>query len=195
VASYSILRDALDDRYCGIYDYLDEFPDIENPAEGIPAADTFPDGVRFQMARETPGLLIADLINNAFGYLMVSAKGRAFLEKHVQGAKIEWLRFTLLNHKARVASTECFIANVLGTVDCVNPHKTTGEASQVDPGEYMSITRLVLDPQRIPPSANLFRIASLPSVLIVRDDLRAAMEAEPLTGVTFLELDADVDLA
>jgi Immunity protein family (Imm11) len=195
VASYSILREAIDDRYCGVYDYLDEFPDIENPAEGIPTADTFPDDVRFQMARETPGLLVADVINNAFGYLMVSAKGRAFLEKHVQGAKVEWLRFTLLNHKARVASTECWIANVLGTVDCVDTRRTTGEMSQVDPGEYMNITRLVLDPQRIPPNANLFRIASLPTVMIVRDDLRAAMEAEPLTGVEFLELDTDVDLS
>ncbi|HEY8211699.1 MAG TPA: DUF1629 domain-containing protein [Myxococcaceae bacterium] len=192
-ASYSILRDDLDDRYCGIYDYLDELPDIENPAEGIPTADTFPDGVRFQMAAQTPGLLIADVINNAFGYLMVSAKGKAFLEANAK-ASIEWLRFTLLNHKARVASADCWIANVLGTVDCVNLHHTKGEMSQVDPGEFMSITRLVLDPQRIPPDRNLFRIASLPSVLIVRDDLRKAMEAAPLTGATFLELDTDVDL-
>jgi uncharacterized protein DUF1629 len=192
-ASYSILRDDLDDRHCGIWDYLDEFPDIENPAEGIPMGDTFPDGVRFQMARETPGLLIADVINNAFGYLMVSAKGKAFLEANAK-VPIEWLRFTLLNHKARVASDDCWIANVLGTVDCVNLHHTKGEVSAVDPGEFMNITRLVLDPQRIPPDRSLFRIASLPSVMIVRDDLRRAMESAPLTGVTFLELDADVDL-
>lgn len=192
-SSYSILRDELDDRYCGIWDYLDEFPDIENPAEGIPMRDTFPAGVRFQMARETPGLLIADVINNALGYLMVSAKGKAFLEAHAK-APIEWLRFTLLNHKARVASDDCWIANVLGTVDCVDLHRTKGEMSAVDPDEFMNITWLVLDPQRIPPDRNLFRIASLPSVMIVRDDLRKAMEAAPLTGVTFLELDADVDL-
>jgi hypothetical protein len=191
--TYSILRADAGDRYCAVWDFLDELPDIENPSEGIPAAATFPGGVRFQMAREVSGLLVADVIANALGYLMVSGRGKAFLEAHA-GAQIEYLRFTLLNHKARIASEDCYIANVLGTVDCVDRHRTQGDVSAVEPGEYLGISRLVLDDRRIPEHAKLFRIASQPQTLIVRDDLRAAMEAEPLTGVTFLELDTDVDL-
>jgi hypothetical protein len=191
--AYYILQVESDDLHCAIWDYLDEFPDIENPAEGIPAVGAFPDEVRFQMSHQVPGLMIADLISNALGYLMVSSRGRSFLEANAR-AKIEYLRFTLLNHKARVASTDCYIANVLGTVDCVDRQRTKGDLSAVEPTEYLSISRLMLDPRRIPPDRDLFRIASQPQTLIVRDDLRATMEAMSLSGATFLDLGSDVDL-
>lgn len=190
---YFILQDALDERFCAIWDYLDDFPDIENPSEGIPMGGAFPGGVRFQMSPEFGGLRIADVLNNALGYLMISGRMKQLLEQTVT-APVEYLRFTLLNHKGRVASTECYIANVLGSVDCVDVKRTQGLRSHIEPDRYTEISRLFLLPDRIPADRNLFRISSQPRTLIIREDLRTRLEAEEVTGVSFLELGTDVEL-
>jgi hypothetical protein len=193
VSDYFILGADRSPRHCAIYDYLDAFEDLDYPLQGIRVGSRHPSGLRFQMASEVAGLQVTDVLRNALGYLMVTARMKQVLEQHAM-APIEFLPFTLLNHKGRVAARECYIVNVLGTVPCVDVERTEGSRSEIDPDEFARITRLYLDASRVDPARNIFRIAEQPQTVLVRDDLRQVLEAEKLTGVSYLGLGAPVDL-
>jgi hypothetical protein len=59
------------------------------------------------------------------------------------------------------------------------------------PGTFSGIYRLALDPQRISTETRLFRLKQMPSVLIVRDDLRAVLDAGGLEGLRYIAMGAD----
>lgn len=188
-----ILHDTDEPEQCAIYDFLDGFERIDMPARGIRMGAAYPSGIRFQMTADVPGMQVTDVLQNALNYLMVTARLKALLEEHA-GVDIEFLPFTLLNHKGRVASKDCYIANVVGTVNCVDEARTTGRPSATTPGTYARITKLELDPQRIDPVRKLFRLASQPTTFIIRDDLRTVLEQEGVTGAQYLGLGEPVDL-
>ncbi|MFY2561075.1 imm11 family protein [Corallococcus terminator] len=193
MTSYFILSDTAEPEQCAIHDFLDAFERIDMPARGTRMGGAYPSGIRFQMTADVRGMQVTDVLQNALNYLMVTARLKALLEEH-SGVDIEFLPFTLLNHKGRVASKECYIANVVGTVPCVDEARTEGRRSATKPGTYARITKLELDTQRIDPARKLFRIASQPTTLIIRDDLRSVLEQAGVTGAQYLELGESVDL-
>ena len=184
---YFVVGRDLNPENCAIYENPGELPNRHYPARGIRMADSYPAGYKFSMSSDVPGLIVPDVINNALGYFMTSAKLKELLAQRAT-VEIEYLRFTLLNHKGRVASDQCFIANPIGTVDCVDPERTEGRPDALNPGQYSRIKKLFLLDDKIPPSQNLFRIASLPSVLVIRDDLKKDMEAAGITGANFVAM-------
>lgn len=190
---YSIFSTEGNPKYCAIYDLPDDLKDPAGPAEGERVGSDHVDGQEFRMAKEVKGIQVPDVIDNALGYLMVGERMRDLLKAHAT-AEIEFLRFKLLNHKGRVASDRCYIINVLGTVDCVDLDRTEGTPHAILEGQLGRITRLFLDEKRIPKELNLFRISSRPRVLIIRDDLKKAVEKEGITGVGYLELGEAVEL-
>lgn len=193
MAEYYILNADPNDDYCALYDFAEEFHDIEMPSDGVRMGELYAGNQTFRMADEVRGHLIADVINNAFGYLIVSSRLKKLLEVYAT-AEIEYLPIRIQNHKGRIASDDCFIVNIIGTVDCVDMERTEGTPDPVNEGWLMSIEELHLDTNRITPSLNLFRINVMPSVIIVRDDLRQRMEEEGINGAEFLEMGDEVSL-
>lgn len=189
--TYSLLRWEVLDGYCAIFDFADGMKQTFKPATGVRMGDAYPQGTRFKMAKEERGLKIADVIPNALGYFMVSAKMKELLERH-SGVEIEFLRFTLLNHRGRVASEDCYIANVIGTHDCVDLQKSDGDRNALIAHRFMYVRRLVLAEDKIDPQAPLFRTTTVPQVMIVRDDLEDIFEKEGVTGPTFYPVGSDV---
>lgn len=176
--------------YCAIFKTPNGMREIHKPAVGVRMGSVFPEGQRFQMAKEEKGLKIGDVIPNAIGYFMVSERMKALLEQHA-GAEIEFLRFTLLDHRGRVASEDCYIANVIGTRDCVDLAKSDGDPNELIPGRFTYVRRLVLAEDKVDPRARLFRTSTVPSVIIVRSDLKELFEKEGVTGATFSPLGRD----
>ncbi len=189
--TYFLLRWEVLDGYCAIFDFAEGMKQTFKPATGVRMGDAYPQGARFKMAKEERGLKIADVIPNAVGYFMVSAKMKELLEKH-SGAEIEFLRFTLLNHRGRVASEDCYIANVIGTRDCVDLEKSDGDRNALMPQRFMYVRRLVLAEDKVDPQARLFRTTTVPQVMIIRDDLKDILEKEGVTGPTFYPMGTDV---
>jgi hypothetical protein len=118
---------------------------------------------------------------------MISGRLKALLEKEA-GVEIEFLPFTLYNHKGRIAAEDCFIANVIGTRDCVDMKRTRGEKSIMSPGEFEAIFLLHLDPASVPPEEKLFRLNVRPNIFIIRDDLRATFEQHGITGIRYIAM-------
>ncbi|QRK09001.1 hypothetical protein JQX13_02200 [Archangium violaceum] len=156
-------------------------------AEGVPMGNKYPAGVRLDMATRHRGLVVPDLIPNTVQLNLVSGRMKPLLEKEA-GVEIEFLPFALHDHKGRVAAPDCYIANVLGSQDCADLKKTRGEKTVGEPGKFEVIKQLHLDPAKVPADLKLFRLGSMPNLLIIRDDLRATFEQNGVTGVRYVAM-------
>ncbi|MGH0034603.1 MAG: imm11 family protein [Myxococcota bacterium] len=193
MADYFAITGAPNDDACAVFDHPESFEKFTWPSLGRELGAEWPEGLEYRMSPDAPGLAIPDVIDNALDYLMVSARAKALLSEHAT-APIEWLRFTLLNHKGRVASDDLWIANVLTAIECVDREKTVGKPYPARPEWYFSIRELHLLEDRIDPQANCFRLAERPMVIMVRDDLRSLLESEGITGAAFHPLGEEVRL-
>lgn len=165
--------------------------------------------LQFTMSRHAPGRVVPDLIRQLIGQFLVSARAAEVL-KSVVNVKTEYLPVSLLDHKGRMAASDLVLVNVLGFYDCVDRLKTKGVPSvdldaceqqtkkkkllprhqtqvpDLAENEYIEINRLVLHPRRTPKDANLFRLGSLITTLIFREDVVAALKKSGMTGATFI---------
>ncbi len=190
---YFILNaDIYDERFCGIWERKEEFEKFHFPAQGIEMGDLYPEDVRFQMSDDKPGLMVPDYIDNALSYTMVSERLKNILQEEVPDG-IEYLPFTLLNHRGRVAASPCYIVNILGTVDCVDTGKTEGDKNRLQPGRLRHIDILYLDEPKVPKDLKIFRIETQPKTILVRKDLKERFESENITGVEYLNLEEELD--
>jgi len=190
---YFVLGRNLDPDNCAIEENPGNLPNRHYPARGIRMGDSYPDGYKFSMSKDVPGIRVADIIDNALGYLMISAKLKELLEKHAT-VEIEYLRFVLLNHKRRVASDQCFIANLIGAVDCVDRDRTVGDLSALNPGQYSAIDNLFLHEDKIDPALNLFRIDAYPRVIVIRDDLKRILDEQGVTGAKYCKMGSTLEI-
>jgi hypothetical protein len=156
-------------------------------AEGTRMGERYSPSTRLDMDKKHAGMGVPDYINNTLLLPLVSGRFKALLERE-SGAEIEFLRFTLYNHKGRVASDDCYIANIIGTIDCVDHDKTVARQSHIRPGQFSRIFKLVLDSAKIPSNAKIFRLATKPIILIIRDDLRAVLDQSGITGVQYIPI-------
>lgn len=189
--NYYIIYTAKDDIFCCIE---------ENPeglkekgwriCEGKRMGHRYPSDVQFHMGRSYPGIVVPDLIRNLCGYCLVSSKLKEIIESEVE-AEIEFLPFALYNHKGRIAGQDCYIANVLDTIDCVDLSRSQGSEFKIVPGTFRQIRKLYLNYDRIPVNAKLFRVPQMMRVLIIRDDLKAVLEQSNITGAQYIGMGED----
>ncbi|RKH17806.1 hypothetical protein D7Y13_11740 [Corallococcus praedator] len=193
MSKYFIMTTRRHDDFTAIMTYPRAMTYIHKPSYGIRMGADYKEAYPFEMDPESTGLRIADIIHNTVGYLMVSARMKAFLEQHVK-AEIEFLRFTLMNHKGRIESDDCHIVNVIGAHDWLDMGKTEGQRHPLEQDRFTRLKRLVLHEDRIAPDANLFRVSPAPGLILVREDLKAQIEAAGFTGPAFLEAGTPIRL-
>lgn len=189
---YHTISMNVDPRYCLLMDDPRVHPKPFRLTKGIRTDNECQPGAKYPMSREHPGMGVPDCVNNAFGLFMISAKLKALLEAEA-GLEAEFIPIVILNHKGRVASNEHVIANPIGSIDCVNAKATVGSKSDLPPGTYHSIAKLVLDPERIPADRRLFRISARPRIIVIRDDLKQVFAAAGITGMCIQKTGTDID--
>ncbi len=191
---YSILRATKDPALCGIQNLPDElYPLSWKLAKGRSVVNQYPPAVQMRMGDRYPGIIVPDFIYNVIACTLVSEAAKELLEQQAQ-ADIEFLPFTLLNHKGRVARERCFIANVLGVVDCVDPARTSATPSKMEKGTYLFLNKLELDMKKVPERARIMRLKQLPSVMIVHEALRAVLQERGMMGLGFVEMGEVCDI-
>lgn len=102
---------------------------------------------------------------------------------------IEFLPIWLYDHQDQVASKEYAIVNVLGSVDVINMEKSTIRMNSLIKDQVDRIKNLVLDYDKIPEDARIFRATTKLDEIFVRDDVKNAMESAGLEGCVFIEAD------
>lgn len=179
--------------FCFISDLPDDFPDPWMASEGERMGDDYGSPVDFRMSARSAGIALSDFISNTLGYYIVSARLRELLEE-AAGVEIEFLPVRIINHKGRVASEEYSVANVIGTLDCVDMSRSEGQLDPDDETIFARLEKLYLDRERIPPDRALFRIASMPPLIVIREDLRRKLMDAEITGAVYLPLGEKVNI-
>lgn len=189
--SYFILTASDDPQYCSINKRP---PALEGKkwklSQGEPMGADYPPDVRMEMSKDHPGLVVPDVIGNDLHLFLVSGRLKTLLERE-SNARSEYLPASIINHKGRLATQDVFIINVLERVDCVDRPRSEVDESHIEPGTLGGLFRLQVDAGRIPSEAKLFRLGEMPSLILVRNDLRASMEAQGLTGARYVAMGED----
>ncbi len=179
--------------YCMIEDYPQGMEAIHRPAVGVRMNERYRESMGFRMSSTIGGKVVPDLVRNALGYCIASARLRELLEGQA-GVEIEFLPMHIINHKGRREKGEFFIGNVIGSVDCVDRGRSEFVENPMRPGEFQFLRKLALATDRIDPERKLFRIRPMPRVLIIREDLASLLGAAGVTGCSFLRLGSPVRL-
>jgi len=177
------------EEYASLQEEVQGFDEPWLIRRGEPAAAAFPKGAK---AKLTGGRRLGDLVDNVHQWLLVSQEVVDILLE--EPIKLEVLPISLLDKKGRPVPGRYSIANVLGTVDCLDLEKSEYTEDPMEDGKMMAFDRVILDPKRIPRKPSLFRLKQMPELLVVRSDLVARLEAAGATGVKLLDLDAPVFL-
>jgi hypothetical protein len=182
-----------DPRFCLLNKHSDALEDFTAPEVGEALGDGWPDGLKYRMAPFAKGIEIPDLIPNTLGYTMMSERLKALIAERSK-TKVEWLRFTILNHKGRKAADNLWVANVLTIVDAIDRDRTIGEPYPAKPEWYLVTDELYIRPEKVDPALDMFRLGEMPRRIIVRDDLKSAIEKAGMTGTLFHPMGAKVEL-
>jgi len=164
------------------------FDAIYHLMSGVSFIESFPPGVEFGMSPDYPdNIVLTDNLINSESLIVGSARLRRFLESR-DTSFLEYLPVSIRNHKGRVASKDYFVVNPIVPVDCLDEDASEAEASSIIPGEIEMVQRLVLDPQRVDPAREIFRIARFPEITVVQRKLAEAIDKENFTGIRWLDI-------
>ena len=133
---------------------------------------------------EDGGDMLCDLVDNTSGLLIVSTRARDVLESEgVTGEGVEYLPFALKDKRGRLTKGRFYIANLLRKVECMDRERSEFSSSSVD-GRVLSVQNLVVQKEKVPPEAKLFRLGEWPRVIVIRSDLVQRIQDAKLTGLS-----------
>ncbi|HEX5748010.1 MAG TPA: DUF1629 domain-containing protein [Archangium sp.] len=158
---------AVDPGYCVLYGEPEGTNMLKyRMSQGIAMGDKYPQDAKWYMRKESPGIKLASLLATVTNLLVVERGMKEVFER--TGVPMECLPFTLYDHKKRVASTDYFIINPLGTFDCLDLEK-----SEIiyDEGEIVEVEKIVLDPKKLHSAPGFFRIKEDPYVRVLSHQL------------------------
>jgi hypothetical protein len=157
-------------------------------SEGVRCTDWFPSGLIFDLSKQA-GIKLTDSVPNTSSLLVVSEKLRQVLAQEATGTVVEYLPIRLRNQKGKIVTKPYFLANLIGSVRCVDAKKSDFEMNKISKDQVSHFRRLALDEKKIPKDAKIFRLAEKTALVLVRQDLASAILKSGCTGVLFQELE------
>jgi hypothetical protein len=142
--------------------------------------------VKYSAAEAVPlGALRKDAAANSFGWLIVNQHYKDLLANNAPGA-FEMLRVQLSIAPKKLVKTGWWIANVLAQREAVDREKSVWKPDAA-PGKMRTISKLVMCGSVDKSWPWAFRLAEMPSVIMVREEVAAAAKRAKLTGLQFVE--------
>jgi hypothetical protein len=157
-------------------------------SRGEQAAKHFPAKAKVTLRAENPGIKLSGLLRNTKNFLIGSSAAKDVITRLCHDLDIEFLAFTLVNHKGRVHSTDYWFINPIGGLDCLAENECGIEYD--DDGDVVSIERYVLDAGKIADAPHLFRIDKQPTRYVISKTLGEALGAGGVTNVRGTKLRA-----
>ncbi len=187
VFEYYILTHSIDPKYCLIEDEAKGVEEEWNLIEGNRMGDNFPEDAAYYMSHDHKGMKLSDFLSNYINLLMISNKVRDLMRQ--EGiTDVEFLPFTLYDKKGRIASQEHCIANMLGTIDCLDLENSIFVRSHLDPEDVLYFKKVALKTKKIPSDKKLFRLKEMSELHIVRSDFVTALRENSITGYRLINL-------
>jgi hypothetical protein len=151
-------------------------------------APFYPQDAMVFMDRRHKGIKLSSLLGATGGILMVHKELKELIEKHCQGVDIEYLPFTLYDHRKRVASRDYFIINPIGTFDCLDFEASDIKWDKDNPKEIISIRKHVLDRKKVEKAPQLFRIDKDTTEYVLGVALATEIHDRKLTNIVWNKL-------
>jgi hypothetical protein len=183
------IKNETDDALAWIMEAPDELGEKRYQMdEGISVKSWFPKDVMFQLSDER-GIRLSDAIPNIMRMLIVSERLKQFFEKSAD-ATIEYFPVKIRNRKGRLEKIPYFVANLLGSVSCLDRPRSDFWENHLRKGQVQRFKKIALDVSKIPKSAKIFRLGEKMDLVLVREDLAQAIVNADLTGMQFQYLDS-----
>ena len=136
--------------------------------KGISCSDWFPENVTFELSPNS-GIKLTDFIPNVLHFILVSDKLKSILEG--ASGQFEYFPIELLNARGKKVSKPYFLANLVGTLDCLDKQNSEFEMSSMDKSQVLCFKKLMLDKEKLDDKLNIFRLAEMTQLHIVTRDL------------------------
>jgi hypothetical protein len=150
--------------------------------EGEPLASEFPENVALKLSRNfSTGRKLQDFVGNIIGLLIVSARAQTAIES-AGVTNGEFLPVTIKDQKGKLVPQSFAILNLLGSEDAIDMKKSDVRMGAIEKTQVKAINRLVLNRQGIGRDARMFRASTMLRLVLVREDVRDALDAAGLTG-------------
>ena len=157
--------------------------------EGIPQTSTFPENAHFTMSADFPNnTVFTDSLINTYMVIVASERLKKFFESR-NTKFLEYLPVRIIDHKGKPVNREYFILNPILPVDCLDNEKSNVKWSEIVEGDIRSVQRIILDPTRIDPDRELFRLHRYFDPILVRRDVAEAIDRDKLTGMRWIDAD------
>jgi hypothetical protein len=178
---YFVLTELDDDG--GIIDSLpDGAPDRFRFRNGELLAPEFPKGAWLRFTKNFPDLrALKDFQPNTLRLVIVSPRARAVIDSFSPG-NLEYLPVDIRDHGNNVVGPGHAILNPLGTVPAIDLPRSEVRMDVFFPDRIDRVYKLALDRNAIPEDAVIFRCARKGTLILVRQDLKEAIEKAGLTG-------------
>lgn len=152
---------------------IKKFPASSEAQMGF--SDDYPDAIK-----------LYDFVTNIDDLFIVSKKVKEIIEG-LSVDNMEYFQLTLFDHQMKIAATDYYILNLVGSIDCIDMDETVCVMERLLKGRISDIDNLVLDESKIPPDAKMFRLANKPEEYIVSDAVRKVFEENGITNFKLLE--------
>ena len=163
----NVLGDMNDGSLCVITQFVKGIEmDAYRVGLGKRATDIWPDDARIYMSKDQKGVKLSSLLGTTRNMLIARVDLRRLIEEHCKGVDIEYLPFSLYDHRKRLYSKDYSIINPIGTFDCLDPRKTNAVWDKEKPGRISLLRMPVLDRAKVAKAPELFRIPEAPTDLI-----------------------------
>jgi hypothetical protein len=145
--------------------------------------DLYPKDARIQMTESRTGLKLSSLLGNTKNILMVSKELRAVIEKVCANVEIEYLPFTIIDHRGRPFSRDYCVVNPIGALDCLDHKASKTEWGTEDPTDIVSVEEYILDRKKVNGAPPLFRIEGDPCELVLGQPLLDEIKGKGFTNI------------
>lgn len=158
--------------------------------EGVPMGEDFPPEAEFPIDPKW-GDMLADVVPNVFNVLIVSKKLRDILQSE-NVSDVEYLPFVILDKKGRIKSKDYCVANLIGSVDCLDAANSLYKKDALEEGQIRAIERLNIIKEKVSEDKKLFRLAQRRHLFIIRNDLLQRLQGDEITGMETYEMGSRV---
>jgi len=162
-------------------------------ANGERVGAEYPEAARIYMSEQQPGIKVPSIVGNTQGYLITSGPVKEEIEALCAGVDVEYLPFTLYNHKRRPTSGELFIINPIGSRDCLDMEASAIEYLDAPGDPYdraiVGVDRFVLTPEKLGGAPSLFRVREEPNRYVLDERLADRLRARGLSNLILTEIE------
>lgn len=154
-------------------------------SRGEPIGDKYPENAKIRL-NEYPGFQLRSLIGNVLAYFIVDTTMKKAIEDG-KNNQIEYLPFTLINHKGKVHSTDYWIINPIGSIDVLDvPNSKVSLGRRT--GEIVGIDEFAFFGDKLADAPDLFRIPQDLSRYFVSEKLASWWQEDGCTNIYLEEV-------